>query len=60
MCIIRLGDFVEGIINVVTLGWGKPLAEWVAHKLGYQDCGCERRRIWLNKLLKCKERGVQL
>ena len=54
-CIIKLGNIVEGLINVITLGWGKDLAGWIASKLGYQSCGCEERRIWLNELCGCKE-----
>lgn len=60
MCIIRLGNFIEGIINILTLGHGKSLAEWVAQKLGYSDCGCEERRIWLNKLSGCQEKQIEL
>jgi hypothetical protein len=58
-CIIRLGDFVEGLINVITLGHGKTLAGWIALNLGYQDCGCERRRLYLNKLCGCID-GIKL
>jgi hypothetical protein len=58
-CIIRLGDFVEGLINVFTLGHGKTFAGWIALKLGYKDCGCERRRLWLNQLCGCQN-GIQL
>jgi len=58
-CIIRLGDFVEGLINVITLGHGKTLASWIALKLGYQDCGCERRKLYLNELCGCID-GIKL
>ena len=60
MCILKLGDFVEGIINVLTLGRGKDIAMWIANKLGYSDCGCERRRIFLNKLSGCKPKSLSL
>lgn len=56
MCIIRIGNIVEGIINILTLGHGKELAGYIANKLGYISCGCEERRIWLNKLGGCNER----
>jgi hypothetical protein len=59
MCIIKLGNIVDGLINVFTLGWGKDIAGWIALKLGYQDCGCEARRIYLNELCGCKE-GIKL
>ena len=39
VCIIKLGNLVEGLIEVVTLGRGKDIATWVAGKLGYEDCG---------------------
>jgi hypothetical protein len=50
---------VEGLINVVTLGFGKDIAGWIANKLGYASCGCEERRIYLNELCGCKE-GIRL
>ena len=59
MCIIKLGNMVEGAINVVTLGFGKDIAGWIANKLGYASCGCEERRIYLNELCGCKE-GIRL
>lgn len=59
MCLIRLGNMAEGIINIITLGHGKELAGWIAGKLGYEDCGCERRRVYLNELFGCKE-GIKL
>ena len=52
MCI---GNFVDALIYVLTLGFGKRLATFIAHKLGYKDCGCEKRRQWLNSLGKCNE-----
>lgn len=61
MCWIKLGDMVEGLINFITLGNGKDIASWIATKLGYKSCGCEERRIYLNKLT-CKnyESGIPL
>ena len=56
MCIIKLGNIVDGVINVITLGWGKDLAGWIAKQFfNLDDCGCERRRIYLNELCGCKE-----
>lgn len=60
MCLFKLGNIVEGLINVITLGWGHDLAMWIANRLGYSDCGCEKRRIWLNELCGCKEKRLQL
>jgi hypothetical protein len=55
-CIIKVGNILDGLINVITLGWGKTLALWIALKLGYESCYCEERRIYLNELFGCKER----
>ncbi len=52
MCI---GNFTEALIYVITFGYGKPIATWIAKKRGYTDCGCEARRKWLNKLGSCDE-----
>jgi len=60
MCIIKLGNIVASIIDIVTLGWGHDLALWVALKLGYQDCNCEKRRIYLNHIVGCKEKQIKL
>jgi hypothetical protein len=56
ICIIRLGNIVEGIIEIITLGWGHELAGWIAWKyFKTHDCGCERRRVWLNKIVGCND-----
>jgi len=51
---------VEGLINIITLGWGKDLAMWIAKGLGYKDCRCEARRIYLNSIFGCKEQTIKL
>jgi len=51
MSIIKLGDYVEALIHVITLGFGNRIAEWIAiDLLGYQSCGCCERKQWLNRL----------
>jgi hypothetical protein len=60
VCIIKLGNIVEGLIEVVTFGRGKDIATWVAKKLGYADCGCDKRKEYLNSLLGCKQKAIQL
>lgn len=59
-CYIKIGDIVEAIITILTLGNGKDVAMYIANKLGYESCGCEERRIWLNRIT-CKnyEDGIQ-
>lgn len=49
---MKLGDFVEKLINVITLGQGKKIAMYIAKLRGKEDCGCERRKEVLNNLPK--------
>lgn len=54
-CKIRLGDWTEWLIDKITFGNGAWYAYIVAVKwLGFKSCGCEERKIWLNKLT-CKD-----
>lgn len=59
---MRLGDKLEYIINIITFGKGKDIAEWIAHKLGFESCGCNERKNWLNGITrtrtKTKQRGI--
>jgi hypothetical protein len=59
ICIIKVGNLLDGVINLLTLGRGKDIAGWIALKLGYASCGCEERRIWLNEYFGCNE-GIKL
>lgn len=56
LCKIQLGTWLEELIDFVTFGNGAMVAYKIATKLGYKDCGCQRRKEWLNKLT-CKENG---
>jgi hypothetical protein len=47
---IKLGDLVEKLIAIVTLGYGHSIAQYVAKKMGYESCNCETRKAWLNTL----------
>ncbi len=47
---MKLGDKLETIINIITLGQGKRIATWIANKLGYEDCGCDDRKKYLNNI----------
>ena len=48
---IKLGDYLEALIHVITLGFGQRLSEWIAiDLLGYDSCGCCERKEFLNKL----------
>jgi len=48
---IKLGTWLAILINIVTLGWGKYIASWIAVDLfGFESCGCCEREQWLNRL----------
>lgn len=48
---IKLGDYAEALIHVVTLGLGERIALFVAKTFFDSDsCGCCERKEWLNKL----------
>jgi hypothetical protein len=48
---IKIGDWVEALIYVITFGFGQRLSEWIAIDLfGFKSCGCCERKEWLNKL----------
>lgn len=48
---IKIGDYVEALIHVLTLGFGQRVSEWIAiDLLGFKSCGCCQRKEWLNKL----------
>ena len=50
-----LGDIVQKVINILTFGTGKTIAEKIANKLGFESCGCSERQQWLNKVSGCKK-----
>jgi hypothetical protein len=55
-CIFPFGSWLESLINVVTFGWGKELAHFIAWNFfKTHDCGCQRRKDSLNKLFNCEE-----
>lgn len=57
MCIFRFGTWLEGLLNVISLGHSKQIAGWIALKIfGLSDCGCDRRRDYLDKLFHCDNR----
>jgi hypothetical protein len=47
---IKLGDYTESLIHVITFGFGHRIASYIAIKLGFQSCGCCERKEWLNRL----------
>lgn len=46
-----IGDTVTRLIDMVTRGRGHRWAAAAARRLGHDDCGCGRRRQWLNRAL---------
>jgi len=60
ICIVKLGNMVEAAIELVTLGRGKDMATWIAHKLGFKSCGCDERKAWLNKIMGCFPSQIKL
>jgi len=48
---IKLGNFLELIIKIITLGQGKRIAKWVAKKyFNMEECGCDDRKKALNEI----------
>jgi len=57
-CVFPLGSWLESLINVITFGWGKNLAGWIAWTFFRNpDCGCEQRKQYLDNLTGCKNFG---
>ena len=55
-CIFPFGSWLESLINVISMGHGKSFAHFIAWKFfKTHDCGCERRKDYLNKLFNCEE-----
>lgn len=47
---IKIGDWVEALIHVITFGFGERIALFIARLFGYNSCGCCERKEWLNRL----------
>lgn len=48
---MKLGDILEKIINVITLGQGKRIATYIAKRFfDMEDCGCDKRKKDLNNI----------
>jgi len=47
---MRLGDYLESLISILTLGQGKKIATYIAKLRGKEDCGCDRKKDYLNNL----------
>ncbi len=49
---IGFGTLLAFVIDILTAGYGKDIAMWVAMKRGLTDCGCDRRKALLDKYTK--------
>ena len=48
---IKIGDWVEALIHVITFGFGERIALFVARTFfNSNSCGCCERKQWLNRL----------
>ena len=47
---IKICDWVEALIHVITFGFGEKIALIVARLFGKNSCGCCERKQWLNRL----------
>jgi hypothetical protein len=48
---IKIGDWIEALIYVITFGYGERLALLIAKRFFNSDsCGCCERKQWLNRL----------
>jgi hypothetical protein len=47
---IKIGDWVEALIYVITFGYGEHISLWIAKLFGKNSCGCCERKQWLNRL----------
>ena len=48
---IKIGDWIEALIYVITFGFGERIALFIAKTLFNSDkCYCCERKQWLNRL----------
>ncbi len=60
MCIIKVGNIVAAIIDIIFLGRGKDIAGWIAIKIfNKKSCGCLERQSALNAFFGCPD-GIKL
>ena len=54
----KLGDLLEVIIRIITLGQGKRIAKFISRLFGFKNCGCDERQDRLNKYKFTKD-GIE-
>ena len=56
ICIIKVGNIVAGLLDIIFLGRAKDIAGFIAIKLlGKQSCGCQERQSKLNAFFGCPD-----
>jgi hypothetical protein len=60
MCIIKVGNIVSAVLDIVFLGRAKDIAGFIAIKIfNNQSCGCLERQSKLNAFFGCPD-GIKL
>ncbi len=55
---IKLGSWLEFLIDMFTFGYGEQIALFIAKKVfGKNSCGCCERKQWLNRLTNAEYNG---
>jgi len=48
---IHLGTILKWVIEIISLGTGKYISQWIAIDLfGFESCKCCEREQWINRL----------
>ena len=48
---IQIGTYLEILLSIITVGQSEHIALFIAKRFfGRNDCGCCKRKEWLNKL----------
>ena len=48
---VQLGTYLEILLSIITVGQSEHIALFIAKRFfGRNDCGCCKRKEWLNKL----------
>ena len=60
ICIVKVGNIVAGLLDVIFLGRAKDIAGFIAIKIfGLTDCGCESRKRKWDAFFGCYD-GIKL
>ena len=60
ICIIKVGNIVSAILDIIFLGRAKDIAGFIAIKIfNKQNCGCAERQSAMNAFFGCPD-GIKL